>query len=796
LALPFFAPDGQHGAGLGLESMQGHPRDDERFPLAWTLFVYTVAFFALAWPWLSGTVAIPYDGKSTFYPQLAFLARSFAEGQSPFWTPNVFAGWPQIADPQSLIFSPLYVLVALLNPAPSPWLADAVVFALLYAGGFGVILIFRDRRWHAAGALVAALAFAFGGSAASRIQHIGQVESLVFLPLALWALARALDRGSWPAGCGAGLLAAMIVLGRDQVALIGIYVLLGYVLWHWFDGAGVSARIVSSIKPLAAGAVVGLLIIAVPVTLTVLLKASSNRPEIGLFFAGRGSLHPAHLFMLVFADLFGASDFNREFWGPPSFPWLGRFGSTDLFVPQNAGQIYAGALAVVAVLRFGLLRGQLWAREIRFFTVAMGFALLYALGKYTPAFEIFYGLLPGVSLFRRPADATFVFCGLLAIIAGYLVHRRLTDGMPPPDRWQHALATVLAVAIVAGAVGLAFTVGMLQGALLPLAWGVAFIAAAMAALELARDLGKRSRATACMLLAAFSVADFAWNNAPNESTGLPPKNFEALAPDTKDETVAFLKSRLAAAEPDRHDRVELIGVGYHWPNIGLIHDFDHLFGHNPLRLKDFVRATGAPDTVAAPDQRGFTPLLPSYRSTLEDLFGVRFIAVGVPVEQIDSALKPGDLKLIARTKDAYVYENPRALPRVMLVGDWRHANFEDMLQSGFWPDFDPRRIVLLEKPPGQFVPGGHGGEARLVRYRNTEVVIETVAEAPSLLVLNDVWHPWWRVCVDGAAADMLKANVLFRAVVVPGGRHIVRFAFHPLGETFGKLLPASSEPRC
>ena len=116
-------------------------------------------------------VAIPYDAKSQFYPQLVFLARSLAAGQSPFWTPNVFAGWPQIADPQSLIFSPFHVAVALLAPAPSPWLADAMVFALLFAGGLGVILLFRDRGWHVGGALVAALAFAFGGSAASRIQH-------------------------------------------------------------------------------------------------------------------------------------------------------------------------------------------------------------------------------------------------------------------------------------------------------------------------------------------------------------------------------------------------------------------------------------------------------------------------------------------------------------------------------------------------------------------------------------------------------------------------------------------------
>ena len=73
-------------------------------PLAVALAVFAAAFLVPAWPWLSGAVTIPWDAKAQFLPQLQFLARSLAEGQSPFWTPNVFAGWPQIADPQSLIF--------------------------------------------------------------------------------------------------------------------------------------------------------------------------------------------------------------------------------------------------------------------------------------------------------------------------------------------------------------------------------------------------------------------------------------------------------------------------------------------------------------------------------------------------------------------------------------------------------------------------------------------------------------------------------------------------------------------
>src|SRR6267378_7206525 len=135
-----------------------------RFPLAATVAAFTAAFLLLAWPWLSGAVTIPWDAKAQFQPEVQFLASSLARGEQPFWTPNLFAGWPQIADPQSLIFSPLHFALAAFDPTPSFRAVDFVTFAYLFAGGLGLMLFFRDRGWHPVGAAVAALIFAFGGS--------------------------------------------------------------------------------------------------------------------------------------------------------------------------------------------------------------------------------------------------------------------------------------------------------------------------------------------------------------------------------------------------------------------------------------------------------------------------------------------------------------------------------------------------------------------------------------------------------------------------------------------------------
>jgi hypothetical protein len=753
------------------------------FPLGTAVGVFAVAFLGLAWPWLSGAVTIPWDAKSQFLPQVRFLAASLARGEWPFWTPNVFAGWPQISDPQSLIFSPLHVVLAWLDATPGFRAIDAVTFAHLFLGGLGIILYFRDRRWHVAGAVTAAIAFAFGGGASARLQHTGQIISLSYLPLTLWMLARALEKGSWHAGALAGAFAALAAVGRDQVALIALYVLAGFVAWHWLDGEKRWERVRLSLKPLAAGAAAGAVIAAVPVVLSALLATRSNRPEVGFVFAARGSLHPAHLMMLAFADLYGASDPRIDYWGPPSLEWSKVWGWPGLYLAQNMGQVYCGALAAVAIPAFGIMRGLLWAREVRFFTVATLLVLLYALGWYTPVFGLMYDVLPGVTLFRRPADATFVLGALLAILTGYLIHRWLTATVPAPKRWQRGTEIGFAAVVIALAVALAYATHKMAVAAVPIVAGIAFAAGAVGALALARRFARRNAVAAALVLAAFVSADLGWNNTPNESTGLKPDVYEALRPHTRNETVALLRTRLAAAAaPDRRDRVELTGIGYHWPNLGLVHGFEHVFGHNPLRLKRFYEATRVGDTVAGADQRKFSPLYPSYRSALADLFGLRLIATGVPVGEIDSSLRPGDLNFVARTKDAYVYENPRALPRVMVLTDWQLADFDALIANG-WPDVDPRRTVLLNKAPAWLPPGFASGAAsataRIVRYANTEVVVEVDAPAGGILVLNDVWHPWWRARLDGRDTEILKANVLFRAVVVPKGTHTVRFTFHP-----------------
>ena len=184
---------------------------------------------------------------------------------------------------------------------------------------------------------------------------------------------------------------------------------------------------------------------------------------------------------------------------------------------------------------------------------------------------------------------------------------------------------------------------------------------------------------------------------------------------------------------------------------------------------------------------------------------------GAPIEEIDRGVEPGRLRLVARTADAYIYENLRALPRVLFVTDWKQADFSALVISGNWPQFDPTQTVLLDSPPegddaiaklaSRPAPSSHVG---IRHYENTKVVIEVDAAQPGFVVLHDVWHPWWTATVDGLDAPMLPANLLFRAVQVPAGHHILTFEFNPISSALadvgerlfeaGNRCPASCGP--
>jgi len=135
-------------------------------------------------------------------------------------------------------------------------------------------------------------------------------------------------------------------------------------------------------------------------------------------------------------------------------------------------------------------------------------------------------------------------------------------------------------------------------------------------------------------------------------------------------------------------------------------------------------------------------------------------------------------------REVTVYRNVRVLPRAYVVHEATViADEPQALAELTAASFEPRRSVIL----GEFVrhdvafrqDAGTNDLARIEHYGAHRVVVAVSVEAPGFLVLSDTFYPGWRATVDGRAAKIYRANVLFRAVALDPGTHRVEFSYHP-----------------
>jgi hypothetical protein len=244
------------------------------------------------------------------------------------------------------------------------------------------------------------------------------------------------------------------------------------------------------------------------------------------------------------------------------------------------------------------------------------------------------------------------------------------------------------------------------------------------------------------------------------------------------------------------------------PNLAMVYGFRDLRGYDfPIdirwaRLFNRLGWIGQKASITLLPRDHVIPCVRPMLQSVLDKCAVRFLYTNVQRDKLNvcsegvehSELPPWPLVQFGPGEDA-VYQNPTAYARAYFARKVTDADPEISLAAVLDMAHDLREHSFVEdlaepiqEPDVQRSPGSVVFE----RDAADEVVLRTASEAPGLLVLGDRYDPAWRVEIDGGAARPLRANYLFRGVVVPAGEHTVRWTYRPASFVWGRAISVAA----
>lgn len=223
------------------------------------------------------------------------------------------------------------------------------------------------------------------------------------------------------------------------------------------------------------------------------------------------------------------------------------------------------------------------------------------------------------------------------------------------------------------------------------------------------------------------------------------------------------------------------------PNTWIAYNLQSLEGYDPIYLNQygkFMHFLNGGDIRTGNSSR-YAELSYKYDSPFIDAANVKFfIGIGsdrkgvIPGDLINYHFNEAGYNKIFTDKSAVILENPKALPRVYFLPNFKVVNYQTMQETIMTEGFDPRTTALLEKNLQLSTLTGKG-QIKIVDYQPNNVKIETKTDSDELLILADQFEDGWKAAVDGKETAISRANFIFRAVKVPAGSHEIVFNYYP-----------------
>ncbi|UPG94951.1 hypothetical protein [Luteibacter aegosomatissinici] len=689
-----------------------------------------------------------------------FNAHSLREGVAPWWNPYIFAGYPQIADPQAMLFSPLLTGWMLLRSEPT--MSWFVIGALLhlYVGGLSMLALLRQLRVNDVGTLVGTAVFMAGGVAASRIQHVPILIVYSLAPLAMFCVLRLANAPTWPRALALGAVAAMLLVVPVQLTYLTGIMLAGFAaalaIRRWPTWCRRARE--TYLGGLAFAAVVALLLAAPQLLFTYAFVAISNRPELTLGAATELSITWSTLQTFLLPN--ALHNLRGSYAGPAdaieTFYWIGAL------------PLLLSLLGAKKAWRESSHRGYL----LFFLAVAIT-SMLFMLGRHTGFYEALYYALPGVKQFRRPSDAGYLLNLAVALAVGIASsHVDLSSRSVRVATLTGTTAWLLLASLTMR--------GELEG------WQAATIVAPIVSLSAAILLRRQISQQGVLWAVAFViVADYRAFSLNGEFN----QRGDRTAKFMKNGAAGAVAAALASGGSDGParlalgPRIEAADLPANWKNNVILRAIPATQGYGPLRWAMWDRWYGPYADGNGP--RPTSPYNPDPTSNLNRLLGVRYIVA--PAAADISAWTSPPLRQIHADAHSQVLEVD-ALPRAFSP---RNATILDVRQNPSPEAFASANLAntvfLTPRSQGevanlrQAVENCAGGSATVKNGHttNVRVTLQVEAHRAAWIVLSDLDFPGWQAEVDSVPASHYRANGLLRAICVPAGRHEVTFGFNP-----------------
>jgi hypothetical protein len=145
-----------------------------------------------------------------------------------------------------------------------------------------------------------------------------------------------------------------------------------------------------------------------------------------------------------------------------------------------------------------------------------------------------------------------------------------------------------------------------------------------------------------------------------------------------------------------------------------------------------------------------------------------------PVDEAVRRLDPRRVRLVTgrtlgeASKPMYVAELSRPLPHAFILST-PGAEAETGLRLELGPRVEADALIA----GGTRLPWH---PARITRYEPQRVEIEAHSDGKAVLVLSDLFHPFWTARVDGRPVETFPVFSVLRGVRLEAGRHNVSFA--------------------